>query len=141
MATVVTDQERVRRVREEGSRRKRDVAAYRRVKAARAEQLERERLDRLASLTPKENTDMRATWARVVLLLWQAVPDSTFAIWLSPLRFVGTDGETCLLAAPEGIATWVERRYSALIREALQTTESGYNDVEFVSAGEEETCR
>lgn len=54
----------------------------------------------------------------------------SYRIWIKPLRPVGAEGERLLLLAPEGIRTWVERRYSSLIREALQGT--GYTDVEFV---------
>jgi hypothetical protein len=126
---VVTDQERVRRVTEEGSRRKRDLAALRRVEVAQAEH-------RLAALTPEQNDAMRETWSRVVLQLWHAVPDTTFAIWFAPLRFLGAEDSTLYLTAPEGIRTWVERRYSNLIREALQATGSAYTEVEFVDVGE-----
>lgn len=122
----VTDQERHRRVTEEGSRRKRDLAGYRRVKA----QAEQERM------AFSEATDVIEVTADLLRLLATAAPESTFKIWLEPLQPVAGDGITLYLTAPEGIATWVERRYSPLIREALQATGSGYTDVEFVSAGE-----
>jgi hypothetical protein len=129
---VATDQERVRRVTEEGSRRKRDLAAVRRVRAKQQrERLEGLRLD-LAS---------RLVWARLMIRLWWSVPEPTFDIWLSPLRAVGAQGTTLYLAAPEGMQTWVERRYSSLIREALQG--AGYSDIEFIDlpAKEQEPCR
>jgi chromosomal replication initiator protein len=44
-------------------------------------------------------------------------------MWLEPLRPAGARGETLHLTAPEGIRTWVERRYAGLIEEAL--AESG----------------
>lgn len=66
-----------------------------------------------------------------------AVPESTFGIWLAPIEPVGADGATLLLAAPDGIREWVQRRYTRLIIEALEGT--GYTAVEFV-AGEGETC-
>ena len=49
----------------------------------------------------------------------ESVPDSTFRLWLEPLRPVGTVADTLYLAAPEGIRAWVERRYTGLIREAV----------------------
>ena len=48
-----------------------------------------------------------------------SVPESTFRLWLEPLEAVGADGDTLYLTAPEGIRAWAERRYSALIAEAL----------------------
>jgi chromosomal replication initiator protein len=44
-------------------------------------------------------------------------------MWMEPLRPVATRGETLHLTAPDGIRTWVERRYTGLIEEAL--AESG----------------
>jgi len=48
-----------------------------------------------------------------------AVPESTYRIWLEPLRAVGVRDTTVYLEAPDGIRPWVERRYASLIREAL----------------------
>lgn len=111
----------VRRLRvANGSRRQRDLAAVRM-----AEDLEG--LGRMRS----PSTTARAAFADLAVRCWYAVPDNTFAIWLSPLRLVGVAGDALLLTAPDAIRTWVERRYLPLIREALQGT--GYTDVEFVS--------
>lgn len=111
-----------------GSRRKRDLAAVRM-----AEDLERLERMRLAPATV--DGDARNAFAQVAIQCWRAVPESTFAIWLSPLRCAGADGTTLFLTATDDIRTWVERRYLTLIREALEGT--GYTDVEFVDlAGE-----
>lgn len=116
----------VRRVRAvNGSRRQRDLAAVRM-----AEELER--LERMQGTSPAA----RSAFANLIARCWHAVPDSTFAIWLSPLQLAGTAGDALLLTAPDGIRTWLERRYTPLIREALQATGSDYTDVEFVSMGE-----
>lgn len=125
MPTVVTDQERVRRVLEENSRRQRDLAAYRRVEEAR----NRERLEALAD-------DCRAAWERTLEQLRSAVPGPTYEIWIGPLSLAGRDGDTLLLAAHSGIRIWVERRYLSLIRKALQETDSRYTDVRFVEGAE-----
>ncbi len=138
MSTVVTDQERVRRVREEGSRRKRDLAAVRRIEA----QAEQQRAEAYREQVAKGNaTDVVEVTEDLLRRLAAAVPESTFKIWLEPLHPVAGDGTTLYLTAPEGIAAWTERRYSPLIREALKGTGSGYTDVEFVSAGEGATCQ
>jgi hypothetical protein len=127
MPTAVSDQERVRRVREEGSRRKRDLAAVRRVQAKeRRERLELARSD--AGAAP-----VVAEMARRIAA---AVPESTFKIWFDDMRCVGGDGTTLLLTASEGKRAWIERRYDGLLREALCGTDSSYTDVEFVDVGE-----
>lgn len=82
-----------------------------------------------------------AAWRETLDRLRAAVPESTFNIWLAPISLLGAKGMVLQLLAPDLIRTWVERRYSPLIREALQATGSGYTDIEFVSAGEGSTCR
>jgi len=69
--------------------------------------------------------------------LHTAVPESTFKIWLEPLRAVGARGKTLYLAAPDGIQTWVERRYAPLIREALEAIESPFAEIAFADAKDE----
>ena len=63
-----------------------------------------------------------------------SVPESTFKLWLEPLDLEGVQGETLFLSAPDGIRAWVERRYSSLIREALDGT--GLRDVSFGAVAE-----
>jgi chromosomal replication initiator protein len=64
--------------------------------------------------------DIDALWEEVRERLRAAVPDSTYKIWLEPLRPVGIQGATLFLTAPDGTRTWVERRYASLLREALE---------------------
>ena len=73
-----------------------------------------------------------------------SVPESTFRIWLEPLRPVAIRGQTLQLAAPDGIRTWTERRYGDLIAAALSETESGLSSVAFtapVSESRDEAAR
>jgi chromosomal replication initiator protein len=63
--------------------------------------------------------ELETLWEGVRGRLRATVPESTYRIWLEPLRPVGAQGKTLFLLAPEGIRTWVERRYSPLLREAL----------------------
>jgi chromosomal replication initiator protein len=72
-----------------------------------------------------------ALWGDVQRRLRRAVPDSTFKIWLEPLRPVGAQGRTLYLSAPEGIRTWVERRYAPLLGEALAGTTSELTEIAF----------
>jgi chromosomal replication initiator protein len=79
--------------------------------------------------TGRQNLD--AIWDDVHERLRASVPDSTFRLWLEPLRPVGVQGSTLYLAAPGGIRAWVERRYSTLIREALLASGSSLEEIGF----------
>lgn len=80
---------------------------------------------------PAQNLD--ALWEDVQRRLRLAVPESTFKIWLEPLRAVGSQGTTLYLSAPDGIQTWVERRYAPLLREALAGAATPLTEVVFAS--------
>jgi chromosomal replication initiator protein len=75
-------------------------------------------------------------WNDVRERLRASVPASTFQLWLEPLQLVGARAETLLIAAPESIRAWTERRYTGLIREALAETDSGITDVSLVAEGQ-----
>ncbi len=77
--------------------------------------------------------DLDALWEDVQRRLRLAVPESTFKIWLEPLRAVGSQGTTLYLAAPDGIQTWVERRYAPLLREALADALTPLSEIAFSS--------
>ena len=77
---------------------------------------------------------LEALWRDTQERLRVSVPDSTFRLWLEPLRTVGARGDTLYLTAPEGIRTWVERRYASLIREALIAAGTPLRDVGFTDA-------
>jgi len=64
-----------------------------------------------------------------------SVPDATFKLWLEPLGPVGARGKTLYLSAPSGIRSWVEQRYSSLIRDALVAAATPFTEVSF--AGED----
>jgi chromosomal replication initiator protein len=77
----------------------------------------------------RQNLD--SIWREIQERLRESVPDSTFRLWLEPVRAVGTQGRTLYLTAPAGIRAWVERRYSGLIREALGDLDFPLDDVSF----------
>lgn len=79
--------------------------------------------------SPGQSLD--SLWGEVQHRLRSAVPESTFKIWLEPLRAVGAQGTTLYLAAPDGIRTWVERRYATLLREALSEVAPALSEVAF----------
>ncbi len=73
--------------------------------------------------------DPRQAWESARRHLRSSVPESTFRMWLDPLRAESGRGTTLHLSAPKGIRAWVERRYLGLIAAALQTTGSGFDRV------------
>jgi chromosomal replication initiator protein len=77
--------------------------------------------------------DLDALWGEIRSRLRASVPDSTFKLWLEPLRAVGAQGDVLYLTAPDGIRTWVERRYASLIREALAGAATALREVSFGS--------
>lgn len=127
--TPVSDQERHRRVCEEGSNRKRDLAGSARFLAAR-QAAEREEWQQSAEVAAVRSD----LWPTVINRLRAAVPDSTFRLWLEPLRAIGANGEELVVEAPSGIMEWTARRYTQLILEALEG--SGFNSVRFICGGE-----
>jgi chromosomal replication initiator protein len=76
--------------------------------------------------------DLDALWRATQDRLKASVPDSTYRLWLEPLSAAGANADTLYLTAPEGIRTWAERRYSALIAEAIQEAGGPLTGVAFV---------
>lgn len=82
---------------------------------------------------PPPAEDAAATWDIVKGRLRASVPESTYRMWLDPLRAVGARGDTLYLSAPKGIRTWVERRYSGLINQALTSAAPSLREVSFAT--------
>jgi chromosomal replication initiator protein len=78
--------------------------------------------------------ELDALWRATQDRLRDSVPESTYRLWLEPLQATGSDGETLYLSAPEGIRAWAERRYAALIAEALADSETTLRHVSFAPA-------
>ena len=76
-----------------------------------------------------------ALWDATCDELRACVPESTFRLWLDPLKPVAAASDTLYLTAPESVRAWVERRYTALIGEALVSSSSGLSRVSFTSEG------
>jgi chromosomal replication initiator protein len=72
-----------------------------------------------------------ALWQATQRSLKASVPESTYRLWLEPLKALGVEGDTLFLSAPEGIRAWTERRYSSLIEEALAGSGSEFQRVSF----------
>jgi chromosomal replication initiator protein len=80
--------------------------------------------------------DLDSLWEDVRGRLRAALPPSTFQLWLEPLKVVGAQAGVLYLAAPAGIQAWVERRYSGLIREALNGVGSSLTAIRIGDAGD-----
>jgi chromosomal replication initiator protein len=78
-----------------------------------------------------DRQSLEALWGEVRSRLRASVPDSTFRLWLEPLRVVGARGATLHIGAADGIRAWVERRYSSLIRDALADAGGAFEDISF----------
>jgi chromosomal replication initiator protein len=77
--------------------------------------------------------ELDALWRATQERLQASVPESTFRLWLQPLRAVGADRDTLYLSAPEGIRAWAERRYASLIGEALIQSGTELRQVSFAA--------
>jgi chromosomal replication initiator protein len=80
---------------------------------------------------PAPQQDLGSIWQAVNERLRASVPDTTFRLWLEPLRVAAAQGDTLYIRAPDGIRAWVERRYTALISQALAQVEAGLREVSF----------
>jgi chromosomal replication initiator protein len=80
--------------------------------------------------------ELDALWRATQDRLRASLPESTFRLWLEPLRAVGADADTLYLTAPEGVRAWAERRYATLIGEALAAAGTPLRGVGFTSGQE-----
>jgi chromosomal replication initiator protein len=82
--------------------------------------------------------DLDALWRATQDRLRASVPESTYRIWFEPLRVAGSAGDTLYLtAAEERVRAWAERRYAALITEAVAESGSGLCRVSFAPPRDE----
>ena len=80
--------------------------------------------------------DIGLVWEAVRRQLRDSVPDSTFKMWLEPLRAAAARDDTLYLTAPDGIRTWVERRYGRLISDTLAQRSGSLRSVRFAAPDE-----
>jgi chromosomal replication initiator protein len=77
--------------------------------------------------------DLAELWTGVREDLQASLPDSTYALWLEPLRAAAVRGGVLYLTAPDGIRDWVGRRYAHLLRDAVAERTGGIRDVAIVT--------
>jgi chromosomal replication initiator protein len=80
-------------------------------------------------------TELDHAWNRIAAELRRAVTDSTYDIWLEPLRPVDLSGERLVLAAPDELRSWITDRYGPLLRRVARHVLAPTVDVELVAPG------
>jgi chromosomal replication initiator protein len=85
--------------------------------------------------------ELASVWERVRENLRGQLPETTFRLWIQPLRPVSAEGATLHLAAPETARAWVERRYSATLDAALRASDTGLDRVVLLTEGSRAEAR
>src|ERR1700683_1992426 len=71
---------------------------------------------------PWEGTKMDGLWERAGDRMRDQLGQVGFETWIGPLNFLGIDGKTATIEAPNRFfKDWVNERYLALLRESLST--------------------
>jgi chromosomal replication initiator protein len=70
---------------------------------------------RSRSTTPV-HPELEHTWSQIQAELRRAVTDSTYHLWLEPLRVEGRAGDALLVGAPEEIRSWVADRFARVLQ-------------------------
>jgi chromosomal replication initiator protein len=67
-------------------------------------------------ITPAVPPQLAHDWALIRAHLRSAVPDSTYEIWLAPLRPRAIVGDTLVVVAPDEIRSWVADRFARVLQ-------------------------
>jgi chromosomal replication initiator protein len=87
------------------------------------------------SITPDLTPQLTRDWALIQTQLRQAVPDSTFEIWLAPLRPRALVGATLVVAAPDEIRSWVADRFARVLHTCAAAVLGPETTVDVVAPG------
>lgn len=79
------------------------------------------------------HTQLEHTWSQIQAELRRAVTDSTYHLWLAPLRARALHGQTLLVGAPEEIRSWVADRFSRVLESAAATVLGPATTIEVIS--------
>src|SRR5947208_13868224 len=79
--------------------------------------------------------DLAATWGAIQRELRATVTDSTYHLWLEPLRLEAVDGPKLLVGAPDGMRTWVADRYARVLETCAETVTGVQSEIELVPFG------
>jgi hypothetical protein len=78
-----------------------------------------------------------ATWAAVLARLEQQMTAANYQTWLADTRPLGRRGATLVVGAPSGfVRDWLQTRFRALVRRALQDVAPALTDVTFAIASD-----
>jgi len=80
---------------------------------------------------PAATAEATSEWDLVRQSLKSSVPDSTYRMWLAPLRPVMVRAGVLHLTGPDATCTWVERRFMSLIVHAITNSDATVNSVSF----------
>jgi chromosomal replication initiator protein len=86
-------------------------------------------------ITPAVSPQLAHDWALITTHLRSAVPDSTYEIWLAPLRPRALVGDTLLVTAPEEIRTWVADRFARVLQTCAAAVLGAQTLVDIVAPG------
>jgi len=62
--------------------------------------------------------NLEESWQEIRLALRDSVGESTYGLWLAPLRCVGLDGDTLVLDGPPEVSAWAAARYATALERA-----------------------
>src|SRR3954469_7972716 len=79
--------------------------------------------------------DLAATWGAIQRELRATVTDSTYHLWLEPLRLEAVEGPKLLVGAPDGMRTWVADRYARVLETCAETVTGVQSEIELVPFG------
>ncbi len=73
-------------------------------------------------------------WTEAKRRLARSLPESTYRMWLAPVKATAIRGDRLYLDAPDPIRTWVQRRYTDLIEGALEQGSEALSSISFERA-------
>jgi chromosomal replication initiator protein len=80
--------------------------------------------------------DAPQIWTRIQAELRREVTDTTYELWLAPLRPAGYEGDVLLVEAPGAIRGWVADRFAATLDRAAATVLGPHARVEIAGDGQ-----
>ncbi len=86
-------------------------------------------------MTPAVTPQLARDWALIRSRLREAVPDSTFEIWLAALQPRALVGDTLVVAAPDEIRSWVADRYAGVLQTCAAMVLGPQTGVDVVAPG------
>ncbi len=86
-------------------------------------------------ITPGLSPQLARDWALIQSHLRQAVPDTTFEIWLAPLQPHSVAGDSLVLTAPDEIRSWVANRFGRVLQACAATVLGPATTIDVVAPG------